>query len=841
MKVKQKFNIDGMTCSACSFNIEKNIRKLDGIVYVNVNLIKNIMFVEFDDEKIKNDDIIKAVIDSGYNAYLSQEKNSKEKSNDSNVIILNELTQMKLRLYLTFIFLIPLIYISMGHMLSFPLPKIFHNNQNNLTFAFTQFLLILPIIFVNLKYYQLGFKTLFKGHPNMDSLIAIGSSAAISQGIVSIYSVGYNLGHNGLNLIKNYNMDLYFESAAMILALISLGKYLELLAKHKTSAAITKLMDLSPKKAIILKDGLEKEIPIEEVNVGDTLIVKSGQSIPTDGIISEGSGCIDEAALTGESMPTWKTINDKVIGATINKAGYFKMKALKIGEDTTFSCIIKLVEEASSSKAPISKLVDKISGIFVPIVIIIAFVSTITWFFLGYPFSFALSIGIAVLIISCPCALGLATPTAIMVGTGKAAQNGILIKSAESLEILHKVKTIVLDKTGTLTQGAPKVTDIIPSNSINEKEFLIIASSLEKASHHPFADAIIEKANEQNIKNFLNVTNFEIIEGQGIKGEIDNKKILAGNLKIMKENNIFLIEKYEKYEDNFSKMGKTTLYFARDNEFLGIIVVADTLKSSSKRVIDELKAMNISIIMLTGDNEKTAEAIKNQLNIDKVIAEVLPQDKDKEIRNIQAKNQVAMVGDGINDAPALARADVGIAIGAGTDIAIESADIVLIKSDLLDVVYALQLSKAVIKNIKQNLFWAFFYNCLGIPLAAGIFYNILGWKLNPMFAAGAMSLSSICVVLNALRLKLFKPEYKIENNEIRINNYMETKKTIIIEGMSCEHCSARIEKLLNEIDGVIASVDLDKKRAFLNLSKDINDEILKKAIENAGYKILKVE
>lgn len=837
--MKQKFDVMGMTCSACSTHVEKSVKGLSGINDVNVNLLQNTMVVDFDDSKLKEDDIIKAVVDGGYNAVVKGKTQQSVEAKE----VTSEIDSMKFRLIVSFAFLIPLMYISMGHMMGFPLPSFFHGTQNAVTFAFTQLLLTIPIVYVNRKYYIVGFKTLFKGSPNMDSLIAIGSSAAIVYGIFAIYNIGYGLGHNDIDMVSHYSMDLYFESAAMILALITCGKYLEAKSKGKTSDAIKKLIDLAPKQATVVRDNKEVVIAVEDVVVGDIIVVKPGQSIPVDGIIVEGNSSVDESALTGESIPVEKNVNDKVIGATINKSGYFKFKALKVGDDTTLSQIVQLVEEASSSKAPIAKLADKVSGIFVPIVITIAVISTIVWLLLGYPFSFALSIGIAVLVISCPCALGLATPTAIMVGTGKGAENGILIKSAESLEIAHTINTVVLDKTGTITEGKPKVTDILLFDKLDEKELLTIAASVEKQSEHPLADAIVEKAVQDNI-TLVEINNFEAISGQGVIGEFDNKKIIAGNLKMMQNYNID-ISKHTQTSNELAEKGKTPLYFAIDNKLVGIIAVADVIKQTSKQAIDEFKNMGIDVVMLTGDNKKTAEAIRQQLGITKVIAEVMPQDKEKEIRNIQSESKkVAMIGDGINDAPALARADVGIAIGAGTDVAIESADIVLIKSDLLDAVTAVQLSKSVIKNIKENLFWAFFYNSIGIPLAAGVFYPILNWKLNPMFAAAAMSLSSVCVVTNALRLKSFKPKYKaveIQNKKIIEKEVDNMEKTMLIEGMSCGHCSARVEKALNELDGVNATVDLDKKTAFIKLSKGINDEVLTKAVTDAGYEVVSVK
>lgn len=830
--MNKKFNVIGMTCSACSASVEKAVKKLEGINSVNVNLLTNSMIVDYDEEISNENKIIEAVTSAGYGASIF---NKNEIKINDKINIQDEIKEMKKRLIISFIFLIPLMYISMGHMIGLPLPSFLSGLENAISYGMTQFLLALVIVYVNRKYYQVGFKTLLKGSPNMDTLIAIGSSAAMIYGIFAIYRMGYGLGVQDFNLVEKYHMDLYFESAAMILALINLGKYLEKKSKGKTSEAITKLMNLAPKTATILRNNKEITISIDDVIKGDIVIVKPGESIPVDGVIIEGSSFIDQSAITGESIPVEKNIGDKVIAATINKNGYFKFKAEKVGDDTTLAQIITLVEDASSSKAPIAKLADKISGVFVPIVILISIISTIIWLIVGQSFEFSLSIGIAVLVISCPCALGLATPVAIMVGTGKGAENGILIKSAEALEIAHTIQTVVLDKTGTITEGKPKVTDIIVSSDMNKNELLKIAASIEKPSEHPLSEAIIEMAKKENI-NPLKVDNFISITGKGVKAEINKKVYYAGNLSLMKENNINCSSVYETSND-LAEKGKTPLYFSDENKLLGVIAVADTIKSTSKKAIKEFKNMGIDIVMLTGDNKKTAEAIRKELNIDKVIAEVLPQDKEKEVRRIQESGKkVAMIGDGINDAPALARADVGIAIGAGTDIAIESADIVLMKSDLLDGVTAIKLSKAVIKNIKENLFWAFFYNSIGIPLAAGVFYNILGWKLNPMFGAFAMSLSSVCVVLNALRLRFFKTYDKNINEEFEEGEDEDMKKIVRVDGMNCSHCQAKVEAALSSLDGVSeAKVNLKKKIAIVTLEKEVNDDTLLKAVNDAGF------
>ena len=882
----QKFDVTGMTCSACSARIEKNINKTGGVLEANVNLLTNSMTVKYDDTVLSDKDIIKIVEDTGYGASSVMEKKAEVKSEAKDDK--SEIKEMKRRVIVSLIFAVPLFYISMGHMLNWPLPGIFHGTENALIFAFTQFLLCLPVMIVNSKYYKVGFKTLFKGSPNMDSLIAIGTSAAAAYGIYAIYKIGYGLGHMDMDMVMQFSMDLYFESAAVVLALITFGKYLEARAKGRTSDAIRKLIDLSPKTALVERNGIEREIPVEDVVKGDIIIVKPGQSIPVDGTIIFGNSSIDESMLTGESMPVEKKAGDKVVGASINKSGFFKFEAQRVGDDTTLAQIIKLVEEASSSKAPISKMADKISGIFVPVVIATALLATIAWMISGADFEFALSIGIAVLVISCPCALGLATPTAIMVGTGKGAENGILVKSAEALEIAHHVQTVVMDKTGTITEGKPRVTDLV-SDGIDELEMLRIAASAEKGSEHPLADAIVEEAKQLNL-DLYDAENFEAIPGQGLKAYVNNKKYYLGNLRLIKEQKID-IGSFEEKSIKFADEGKTPLYFADENKVLGIISVADIVKPTSQAAIEEFEAMGIEVVMLTGDNKKTAEAIRKQLGITRAVAEVLPQDKEREIRKIQEQGRkVAMIGDGINDAPALARADVGIAIGAGTDVAIESADIVLIRNDLLDAVTAVQLSKATIKNIKQNLFWAFIYNTIGIPLAAGVFYGILGWKLNPMFAGAAMSLSSVSVVSNALRLKFFKPKRhskdtlvyygnaaedhedkelekekkenkentsavkKDENNKnnendenicivenmekIREKGDYEMKRILEVEGMTCGHCKKAVEKALKAVDGVDdALVDLDQKTAEVTLNKEVADDVLAKAVTDAGYEI----
>ncbi|MGI6266254.1 MAG: heavy metal translocating P-type ATPase [Candidatus Metalachnospira sp.] len=852
--MSRKFDVTGMTCSACSAHVEKSVSKLVGEGNVTVSLLTNSMQVECDDKKVSDYEIIKAVEDAGYGAAVAGAVKSSEKKES---VVDNELKEMKTRLIVSFIFLIPLMYVSMGSMVGLPQPSFLSGHGNAVSFAFTQFLMCLPILYVNRKYFQVGFKTLWHRAPNMDSLIAVGSTAALVYGIFAIYRMSYGLGVGNEELVMKYHMDLYFESAVMILTLITLGKYLETRSRRKTSEAISKLTELAPETAVIETENGEKEIPIEQLAIGDIVIVKPGVRIPADGTVVDGTSAVDESALTGESIPVEKAVGDKIIAASINKNGFLKFKAEKVGSETTLAQIIQLVEDASASKAPIAKLADKIAGVFVPIVMVIALITAIAWLALGYEFEFALSCAISVLVISCPCALGLATPVAIMVGTGKGAENGILIKSAEALETLHLVKTVIMDKTGTITEGNPVVTDIL-SDGISEDELLKIAASVEKPSEHPLAGAIIEAAEEKNIA-LKEINEFTAVSGRGIIAESDGKTIYAGNKKMMDENGISS-NGFEDKEKKLSEEGKTVLYFAEKDKILGIIAVQDIPKQTSKAAIRQFKKLGIDVVMLTGDNKRTAEAIAKNLGITNVVAEVMPQDKEAVVRSFQEEGgKTAMIGDGINDAPALARADVGVAIGAGTDVAIESADIVLMKSDLMDAVTAVKLSRATIKNVKENLFWAFFYNTICIPLAAGFWYPMFGIKLNPMIGAAAMSLSSVCVVTNALRLKLFKPNNEadyaeVDNNE-EFNNNVETdiilhdenegenvmKKEMIVEGMSCMHCSGRVEKALNEIDGVSAKVDLEKKTAYVDLTKDVSDEVLSKAVTDAGYDVVSIK
>lgn len=884
--MKERFDVTGMTCSACSSHVEKSVGKLTGVENVSVNLLTNSMQVEFDENKLDTAGIIKAVEDAGYGAAVkdghaksgtktSGQSDSQENSGLSAVE--QNVKNMKKRLIVSLIFWIPLMYVSMGHMiyqwLNIPMPpftmNFLHGNENAITYAFTQFLLLLPILIANQKYFKNGFKTLWHRSPNMDSLIAIGAGAAILYGIFAIYRIGYAMGHGDMAVVHQYAHDLYFESAGTILTLITIGKYLETKSKGKTSEAITKLLNLAPKTVTAVRDGVEQVVDAADVEKGEIFLVKPGESVAVDGIVLEGKSSFDESAITGESIPVPKQEGDTIVSASINKSGLIRAKATKVGEDTTIAQIIRLVEEASSSKAPIAKMADKIAGVFVPAVITIALITGVIWLISGATFEFAMSTAIAVLVISCPCALGLATPVAIMVGTGKGAENGILIKSGDALETAHQIDTVVLDKTGTITQGKPVVTDIIcaAGKNADKTQLLQIAGSLEKGSEHPLAEAIVNYCVTNNI-SLEKVTDFNALFGKGIEGTVSGTHYYAGNEKMMEEKGISLSTEQKNQIQALAKQGRTPLLFADEKQFLGIVAVADVVKPTSKEAVQKFRDYGIHVIMLTGDNEVTAQAIKEQVGIDEVIAGVLPTQKEKKISALkQAGHKVAMIGDGVNDAPALASADVGIAIGAGTDVAIESADIVLMKNDLLDAVGAVKLSKAVIRNIKENLFWAFFYNSIGIPLAAGVLYPLFQIKLNPMFGAAAMSLSSVCVVSNALRLRWVKlhdakktqsephqdvaastiadiNQHNALDNNIKSTNNDKGESTmtttISIEGMMCAHCQAHVEKALKEVAGVTeVTVSLENKNAVV--TGDASVEALKQAVVDAGYEVTDVK
>ncbi|RHN03577.1 heavy metal translocating P-type ATPase [Roseburia intestinalis] len=878
--MKEKFDVTGMSCSACSSHVEKSVSKLEGIKTVSVNLLTNSMQVEYDETKLDTGKIIEAVEHAGYGASVKEDGKAAVKAGeteDAVSIQQKNIKNMKTRLIISVIFLMPLMYVSMGHMiynaLGVPMPpltmKFFHGSENAVIYAFTQFLLLLPILFVNQKYFRNGFTTLARRSPNMDSLIAMGAAAATVYGIFAIYRIGWGFRIGDMELVHQYSHDIYFESAGTILTLITVGKYLETKSKGKTSEAITKLMNLAPKTVTVVRDGKEQVIDAADVVQGDIFVIKPGESVAVDGVILEGKSSFDESAITGESIPVLKQEGDKVISASINKAGLIRARATRVGKDTTIAQIISLVEEASSSKAPIARLADKIAGIFVPTVIGIAIVTFILWLASGADFEFAMSCGIAVLVISCPCALGLATPVAIMVGTGKGAENGILIKSGEALETAHIVDTVVMDKTGTITYGKPVVTDIRTYAGISENDLLKIAGSLEKGSEHPLAEAIVSDCGKKNIVP-EKVNDFEALFGKGIKGRLSSGTLYyAGNEKLMEEAHVALSGEIKKEMEQFAKQGKTPLLFADETQIIGVIAVADVVKPTSREAVRQFKEYGIHVIMLTGDNEVTAQAIKDQVGIDEVIAGVLPTQKEEKISALKnSGHKVAMIGDGINDAPALASADVGIAIGAGTDVAIESADIVLMKNDLIDAVGAIRLSKAVIRNIKENLFWAFFYNSIGIPLAAGLLYPIWGLKLNPMFGAAAMSLSSVCVVSNALRLRWVKLgkksssgnetgnmeqesavcENRAVTSEIKTKSDVSEseeqtmKTTLSIEGMMCGHCQATVEKALKGVPGVSeVVVSLEDKNAVVTAEESVSADALKAAVVDAGYEVTNIQ
>lgn len=834
---KLKYDVTGMTCSACQAHVEKAVKNVGGVSTVNVNLLRNFMQVEFDENTADSAKIIAAVEKAGYGASEQGAEISKSSGGD-------ELKKMKFRLISSVCFLVPLFYICMGHMVNAPIPPILSGSENMMIFTLTQLLLTVPIIALNFHFFSNGFKNLLHRAPNMDSLIAIGASAAFLYSLYGTYMMAYHMGRGDLPAAHEYMMNLYYESCGTILTLITVGKYLESKSKRKTSDAVSKLVNLAPKTAIVLRNGSETEIPASEIAVGDIFILKAGASVPCDGTVIEGSCSVDQSALTGESIPVVKNVGDTLMSASVSTGGSVKCRCDKTEKDSTLSQIIALVEDAAASKAPIARLADKISGIFVPVVIAIAIIAAAAWILFTRDFAAALKAAISVLVISCPCSLGLATPTAIMVGTGKGAQNGILIKSAESLETAHHITTVVLDKTGTCTKGIPTVSEIIP-HDISERDLLTLAGSLEAYSSHPLAKSIMEFCHDKNIPQ-LGCTDYRETEGGGISGTIGDKTVMIGNLRLMKQNNIDPAEFVSKAEQA-AENGAIPLYAAVNGKFAGIITAADPIKLTSAEAISMMKEMGLKTIMLTGDNAKTAEAIRRELDIDEVYAELLPKDKTDMINKLREKGErTAMIGDGINDAPALAAADVGMALGAGQDIAIESADIVLMKSDLRDAAEAVRLSRATMRNIKQNLFWALFYNALGIPLAAGLFFPIFKWQLNPMFGAAAMSLSSVCVVTNALRLNLFKskksdiPE-ESSTNDLQRKEVTTMKKTMFIDGMMCNHCTGMVTKVLNAIDGVSAEVSLENKCAYIELSKEVSDDVLVNAVTEAGYEVKGIE
>lgn len=752
MKI-EKLDVVGMTCSACVAHVEKSVRKLPGVNSVQVNLLTNSMSVDFDDNELDIEKIIESVQDAGYEAFPKELATDKSTDKKQDWVLLEQ-NEMRRRWWISFAFLLPVFYLSMGTMLGLPVPAFLSMHQKPLVFSLVLFVLTIPIYLVNRKFFIVGFRTLWQLSPNMDTLVAIGSSASLVYGIYGIFKIYFGLRSGNSEQAMHFAENLFLESGAMILSLVTLGKFLEAKSKRKTSSALTKMIQSAPQTAFVVKDNIETEIPIENVRVGDIIAVRSGQKIPVDGEIVEGSGVLDVSSLTGESIPEAKQTGDKVLSGSINISGYFQFKAVKVGKDTTLAQIIRLMEEASASKAPISKLADKISNIFVPVVISISVVSAVVWLLLGYSVEFSLSIAVAVLIVSCPCALGLATPVAIMAGTGKGAELGILFKSAEAIEGGAKIDTVLLDKTGTITEGKPKVTQIDTLLLQNENEILKISASLEKLSEHPLANAVLEKAKEAGLE-LLSVQDFKNSIGKGISGKINDKKYFIGNELFIAE--FISTDEISNSLSVLSEKGFTPLILADEKTVLGIISVADTIKPTSNKAVQYFNETNIETIMLTGDRKQTAQAMQKLSGVGSFVAEILPHEKDKEVVKLQSQGKkVAMIGDGVNDAPALMRSDLGIAIGNGTDIAIDSADVVLMKSDLMDAFSTLKLSRYVMKIIKQNLFWAFFYNVIGIPLAAGVYYTAFGWTLNPIFAAGTMSLSSVTVTLNALRIRNFK-------------------------------------------------------------------------------------
>ncbi len=844
----EQYNVTGMSCAACSARVEKAVKNVAGVTSCSVSLLTNSMGVEGSADAVA---IIKAVEDAGYGA----SKKGKQVNNISNTEAYEELIKdretpaLKRRLWYSVVFLVVLMYFSMGHMMwGWPVPMFLHDNH--MAMGLLQLLLTIVIMVINQKFFVNGFKSLWHRSPNMDTLVALGASAAFVYSTYALFMMSDAQMRGDVAAVSGYMHEFYFESAAMILTLITVGKMLEARAKGRTTDALKGLMKLAPKTAVVIKDGVETEIPVEQVNKGDIFVVRPGENIPVDGVVVDGSSAVNESALTGESIPVDKEIGSSVSAATINQSGYLKCEATRVGEDTTLSQIIQLVSDAASTKAPIAKVADTVSGIFVPVVITIAIITTLIWLLVGNSIGYALARGISVLVISCPCALGLATPVAIMVGSGVGAKNGILFKTAVSLELAGKTNIVALDKTGTITKGTPVVTDILPADGTLEEELLTTAYSLEKKSEHPLAKAIVSYAEEKGVKTEP-ADDFKAMLGSGVYAIIDGKEAAGGNFKwiseYLKNADETCVKRILSDADTFAEDGKTPLFFVKENSFIGMIAVADVMKEDSKEAVVQLQNMGIHVVMLTGDNEKTANAIGKQAGVDEVVAGVLPEGKEAVIRSLQKKGKVTMIGDGINDAPALTRADIGMAIGAGTDVAIDAADVVLMKSNLSDAVAAIRLSRATIRNIHQNLFWAFFYNIIGIPLAAGIWIPIFGWELNPMFGAAAMSLSSFCVVSNALRLNLIKiyDASKDKKKKQVIGNHKEEKnmtKTMKINGMMCGHCEARVKKTLEALPQVAeAVVSHEAGTAVLTLAEEISNEELKKVIEDQDYEVVSIE
>ena len=841
----KQYNVTGMSCAACSARVEKAVNKVPGVTACSVSLLTNSMGVEGTAEPSV---IIAAVEAAGYGASEKGAENSGAKVSaaaDDDFLKDTETPKIRRRLIASLIFLAPLMYLSMGHMMwGWPVPGFMEGNH--VAMGLAQLLLTVIVMVINQKFFISGFKGLLHGAPNMDTLVALGSGASFGYSTYALFAMTVAQVHMDMDAVMAYMHEFYFESAAMILTLITVGKMLEAHSKGKTTDALKGLMKLAPKTAVLVRDGAEVEVPIGQVRKGDVFVVRPGENIPVDGIVLEGSSAVNESALTGESIPVDKNVGDAVSAATLNQSGFIRCEATRVGEDTTLSQIIQMVSDAAATKAPIAKIADRVSGVFVPAVISIAAMTIIIWLLAGESIGFALARGISVLVISCPCALGLATPVAIMVGNGMGAKNGIMFKTAASLEATGKTQIVALDKTGTITSGEPKITDILPAEGVQEAELLKLAYTLERKSEHPLARAILETGRERGADDTLEVADFQAVPGGGLTGTLDGTVLTGGNLKYISET-AEVSDAVRKQSERLAEDGKTPLFFAKDGKLIGIIAVADVIKEDSPGAVRELQGMGIHVVMLTGDNERTAKAIGRQAGVDEVIAGVLPEGKESVIRNLKKKGKVAMVGDGINDAPALTRADMGIAIGAGTDIAIDAADVVLMKSRLSDVPAAIRLSRATLRNIHENLFWAFFYNVIGIPLAAGVWIPLFGWKLNPMFGAAAMSLSSFCVVTNALRLNLFKMHDASKDKKIKAkadHKKEETTmtKTMKIEGMMCGHCEAAVKKALEAVAGVeAAEVSHEAGTAVVTLTAEVADDVLKNAVEAKDYKVTDIQ
>ena len=841
----KQYNVTGMSCAACSSRVEKAVNKVQGVTACSVSLLTNSMGVEGTAEPSV---IIAAVEAAGYGASEKGAENSGATATaaaDDDFLKDTETPKIRRRLMASLIFLTPLMYLSMGHMMwGWPVPGFMEGNH--VAMGLSQLLLTVIVMVINQKFFISGFKGLIHGAPNMDTLVALGSGASFGYSTYALFAMTVAQVNMDMDAVMSYMHEFYFESAAMILTLITVGKMLEAHSKGKTTDALKGLMKLAPKTAVLVRDGAEVQVPIGQVRKGDVFVVRPGENIPVDGIILEGNSAVNESALTGESIPVDKNVGDAVSAATLNQSGFIRCEAIRVGEDTTLSQIIQMVSDAAATKAPIAKIADRVSGVFVPAVISIAAVTIVIWLLAGQSVGFALARGISVLVISCPCALGLATPVAIMVGNGMGAKNGIMFKTAASLEATGKTQIVALDKTGTITSGEPETTDILPAEGVQEAELLKLAYALEKKSEHPLARAILETGKERGADDTLEVADFRAVPGGGLTGKLDGAVLTGGNLKYISETTE-VSDEIRRQSEALAEDGKTPLFFARDGKFIGIIAVADVIKEDSPQAVRELQGMGIHVVMLTGDNERTAKAIGRQAGVDEVIAGVLPEGKESVIRNLKKKGKVAMVGDGINDAPALTRADMGIAIGAGTDIAIDAADVVLMKSRLSDVPAAIRLSRATLRNIHENLFWAFFYNVIGIPLAAGVWISLFGWKLNPMFGAAAMSLSSFCVVTNALRLNLFKMHDASKDKKIKAkadNKKEETTmtKTMKIEGMMCGHCEAAVKKALEAVAGVeAAEVSHEAGTAVVTLNAEVADDVLKKAVEDKDYKVTGIQ